>query len=122
MLQEEVKKDVSLVRIRAAVEKGEQIPTGFSISNNVLLYKGRNVLAKSSPFIVVLLREYHDSPLGGHAGELKTCLCMAGEWYWEGMRNQVIRYVRECQVCQQAKSTNQSSARLLQNLPTPSQV
>src|SRR5688572_26529399 len=56
MLQDEVKKDVSFVRIRSDVEKGEQINTGFSMKNDVLFYKGRYVLAKSSPFIPVLLQ------------------------------------------------------------------
>ena len=80
------------------------------------------MLAKSSPLIPVLLREYHDSSLGGHARELKTYLRLAGEWHWEGMRRQVTRYVRKCQVCQQAKTSNLSPAGLLQNLSTPSQV
>ena len=93
MLQEEVN-NVTLVRIREAVEKGEQVPTDFLISNNILLYKGRYVLAKSSPFNAVLLREYDDSPLGGHAGELKPYLRLASEWYLEGIRKQVTRYVR----------------------------
>ena len=104
------------------MEKGEQVPTSSLIVNKVLFYKERYVLAKSSPFIHVLLREYHDSPLGGHAGELKTYLRLAGEWYWEGMRRQVTRYVRECKVCQQAKTSNLSPAGLLQNLLIPSQV
>ena len=120
MLQEQGNKDTTLVRIREAVEKGEQVPTGFAITNKVLLYKGRYVLAKSSPFIPILLREYHDSPLGGHAGKLKTYLRLAGEGFWEGMRRQVTRYVKECQVCQQAKTSN--LPRLLQNLPISTQV
>ena len=59
--------------------KGEHVPTGFTLNNDRLLYKGRYVLARSSPFIPVLLHEYHDSPLGGHAGELKTYLQLAAE-------------------------------------------
>ena len=92
---------------------------GFSIDHDRLFYKGRYVLARSSPFIPVLLREYHDSPLGGHAGELKTYLRLAAEWYLEGMRRQVDNYVRECHICQKAKASNQSPAGLLQNLPIP---
>lgn len=66
--------------------------------------------------------EYHDSPLGGHAGELKTYLRLAGEWYWEGIRKQVTRYFCKCQVCKQAKTSNLSPTGLLQNFPIPSQV
>ena len=80
------------------------------------------MFARSSPFISVLLREYHDTLLGGHAGELKTYLCLAAEWYWEDMRRQVTNYVRECQICQKTKASNQSPAGLLQNLPIASQV
>ena len=60
--------------------------------------------------------------MGGHAGELKTYLRVAAEWYWEGKRRQITNYIRECQICQKAKASHQSPAELLQNLPIPSQV
>ena len=50
-------------------------------------------------------------------GEFKTCLLMAAEWFWEGMKRQVTRFVRECQVCQQVKASYQSPVGLHQNLP-----
>ena len=100
LLLEEVGKDATLVHIRDAVLKGEQVPTGFTVDHDRLFFKGRFVLARTSPFIPVLLREYHDFPLGGHAGELKTYLRLAAEWYWEGMSRQITNYVRECPVCQ----------------------
>ena len=103
-MQEKVKKGTTLVWIHEAVLKGEQVPISFTIDHGRLLYKERYVLARSSPFIPVLLREYHDSLLGGHAGELKTHLCLAAEWYWEGIRRQVTNYVREFQKCQRAKA------------------
>ena len=113
LLQDEVKKDAALVRIREAVSNGEQASTGFTMNHDRLPYKGRYVLARSSSFIPVLLREYHDSPLGGHAGESKTYLQLASEWFWEGMRRQVTNYVRDCSVCQKVKASTQSPARLL---------
>ena len=81
LLLEEVGKDATLVHIRDAVLKGEQVPTGFTVDHDRLFFKGRFVLARTSPFIPVLLREYHDFPLGGHAGELKTYLRLAAEWF-----------------------------------------
>ena len=102
--------------------KGEQVPLGFTLEEDILFFKGWYVIARSSPFIPVLLREYHDSPLGGHPGELKTYMRLAAEWYWEGVRRQVTRYVRECTVCQQAKASYQSPAGLLLSLPIPTSV
>lgn len=106
LLQEEVKKDATLTRVRHGVEKGEQIPLGFDLVNDLLFIKGRCVLAKSSPFISVLLREHHTSPLE----DMRV---------WERMRRQVTRFVREYHICQQAKASYQSLVGLLQNLPIP---
>ena len=94
-----------MVHIRQGLQKGDPNPLGFTLENDILFYKGCYVLAKSSPFISVLLREYHNSPFGGHMGEIKTYLWLASEWFWEGMRWQVIQYVHECQVCQQIKAS-----------------
>ena len=80
LLQEEVKKDATLVCIRQGLQKGEPNSLGFTLENDILFYNGLYVLAKSLPFISVLLREYHDSPYGGHMGELKTYLQLAREW------------------------------------------
>ena len=71
-LDDEVRKDQFLATVRQAVEDGTTTFVGFSLEDGKLFYKGRYVLYKSSPFILVLLREYHDSPLGGHTKELKT--------------------------------------------------
>ena len=65
----------TLMRIREAVLKEEQVPSRYTLVEDILYYKGRYVLSKASPFIAVLLREYHDSPMGGHAGELKHIQC-----------------------------------------------
>ena len=72
------------MRIQKAVADGISLPTGFSLLDDALYYKGLYVFSQSSPFIPVL-HEYHDSPLGGHMGELKTYLRLAAEWFWHGM-------------------------------------
>ena len=62
----------NLVKIRQAIEHQNAAPRGFTMRGAKLFYKGRHVLSHSSPFILVLLQEYHDLPMGGHAGEFKT--------------------------------------------------
>lgn len=44
----------------------------FYITNGVLLFKGRYALSPTSEIILDILREYHDSPIGGHSGAEKT--------------------------------------------------
>ncbi|CAO2826301.1 unnamed protein product [Amaranthus hypochondriacus] len=122
VLQQEVKRDASLMRIRQAVENNNAVPRGFTLQGDKLFYKGRYVLSHSSPFIAVLLQEYHDSPLGGHSGEFKTYQRLASEWFWFGMRKQVRKYVRECSTCQQQKASQCLPAGLLQPLPIPAHV
>ena len=80
-LVKEVKANPYLSKIRAAIESGLETPFGFTLLHDCLYYKGRFVLAKSSPFIPVLLQEYRDSPFGGHGGEVKTYQRLATEWF-----------------------------------------
>lgn len=75
------------------------------------------VLSKTSTFIPILLRGYHDSPTGGHTGEVKTYLRLVSKWHWHGMPKDVAKYVRGCCVCQQNKTNT-----TLQPLPIPTPV
>ena len=58
LLKKEVLKIITLVRIRKVVLIGKQAPARCTLESNILYFKGRYVIAKSSPFISVLLREY----------------------------------------------------------------
>lgn len=96
--------------------------TGFQLLNGQLCYNDRLVILKNTSFIPSLLREYYDSPIGGHAGEHKTYAHIATHWFWEGMRKKVNDYIKQCPTCQQQKYSRLSPTRLLQPLPIPSSV
>lgn len=121
-IQAAISKDDFIQKVmHEIVEEGQQ-PFGFSVADGKLRYKGRLMNPANSDISRALLREYHDSPIGGHVGELKTYLRLAQEWYWVGMRKEVARYVQSCAICQQQKTLNVHPSGLLQPLPIPTQV
>ncbi|KAL4025315.1 hypothetical protein IC575_013702 [Cucumis melo] len=90
---EEVDKDEKLQQIVAKLKKEQEVGGKFEWENGRLLYKGRLVLPRTSSLIPRLLHTFHDSVLGGHSGFLRTYKRMSGELYWQGMKNDIKKYV-----------------------------
>lgn len=87
-----------------------------------MYWKGRLVVPDDPQLKQRLLKDFHDSLLGGHAGSLRTFMRLALQFFWKGMRKDVHNYVQHCMICQQAKSSNTLPAGLLQPLPIPNQI
>ena len=64
----------------------------------------------------------HGGATGGHEGIQKTYQRMSHEFYWVGMRRDVIKLVSECSTCQRNKYSNLAPAGLLQPLNLPEQI
>jgi hypothetical protein len=82
-----------------------------------LLYKKRVYVRESlrnqvSSFV-------HASPIAGHAGFDKTMQRARKDFVWLGMKSDVKKFIKECDVCQRVKVENLSPADLLQPLPIP---
>lgn len=75
-----------------------------------------------SPTIPLLLNEFHNSPISGHQGVLKTYQRWANEVYWSRMKTRVQSFMAECATCQQAKYLTLTPAGLLQVLPIPKKI
>lgn len=118
----QIKQDSFVQQVTQDILAGKPTPKGYTVHQDQLLYKGRLVVPAKSPLVNLLLREYHDSPAGGHSGDLKTYQRLATEWFWPGMRRAVWRYVQACSICQQNKYSSLSPGGLLQPLPIPGQV
>lgn len=121
-LSTEIRADPFLKQVVTDLQDDPTRHEGFIMAGDRLLYKGRTVIPQSSSLKAMLLGEYHSSPTGGHAGEVKTYLRLAADWYWMGMRKEVTTFVQKCEVCQQHKFSQRSPAGLLQPLPIPSKV
>jgi hypothetical protein len=47
-----------------------------------------------------ILHKAHDKPLGGHLGQENTYQRLSQQYYWPGMRQDIINYVKTCRICQ----------------------
>ena len=89
------------------------------MQNGLLLYKDKIFLGLCDALKAVVLQQVHDSPLGGHSGFLKTLHRVQRDFYWPGMRFDVKKHVRECDVCQRLKYETCHVVGLLQPLLIP---
>jgi len=51
----------------------------------------------------MILKEFHDFLVGGHASIKRTLARIAAQYFWKGMAQDVQQYVKNCIICQQAK-------------------
>lgn len=69
-----------------------------------------------------MLQEFHETPIGGHAGVERTFMQLSASFYWEGMRKDVKDYVSNCVTCQTVKYSTAAPSGLLQPLEVPERV
>ena len=121
-IYEELDKSEKIQGLIAKVCHGESVKKGYTVIQGRLYYKGRLVLPSDSVFIPLLLKEYHDSLLGGHSGILKTMKRIRAVFYWQNMRKHIQEYVTACEVYQTHKYSTLSPAGLLQPIDIPQQI
>jgi hypothetical protein len=93
----------------------------FTWKNDSLWYKDRLYLCKNSQLKQKVLLEFHTSPVGGNSGFLKTYHRVKKDFFGDGLKTDVQRFVAECLVCQQNKVETIKTLGILQPLAIPSQ-
>lgn len=96
--------------------------TPFSVRDELLYYKQRLQVSSNSHFKQQLIREFQETPLGGHAGPDHTFIRLSANFFWPGMRTEVQTFVQECVTCQMIKYSPTAPYGLLQPLELPERV
>jgi hypothetical protein len=85
--------------------------------DDIIYYKGRIFLVPKLEFKGRVLKACHESPLAGHQGFVKTYRQVRERFAWRGMKDYVMRHIRECSTCQENKDEHTHPTGLLQPLP-----
>jgi transposase InsO family protein len=64
-------------------------------------------------------RAFHDAPAFGHPGRAKTLELLQRGHYWDTMRRDVDRFVRNCDTCRRSRTSRHAPFGLLRPLPVP---
>jgi hypothetical protein len=72
----------------------------FVWKNDSLWYQDHLYLCKNSQLKQKVLLELHTSPIGGHSRFLKTYHMIKKDFFWEGLKTDVQKFVVECLVFQ----------------------
>jgi hypothetical protein len=76
-------------------------------------------LSKQSKLKSTVLSELHATPTVGHSGFTKTYDHVKRSFFWEGMKQDIRKFVAECEVCQCSKGETVKSPGTLQPLLIP---
>ncbi|XP_072976099.1 uncharacterized protein [Typha angustifolia] len=114
--------DSDLVRLMEELRANPSSNPEHEERNGLVLEHGRIKVPRNEELRRLLMAHFHDTPIAGHEGVLRTYKRLAQNCTWTGMKTDVKKYVRECQICQRAKSEALKPSGLLQPLPIPERI
>lgn len=98
----------------------EKLQQGYTLnSDGMLCFNKKMYVPDVKDLRRLVLDEFHISHYTGHPGYQKMIIALKKEYYWPGMKKQVVEYLARCLECQQIKAEHQHPAGLLQPLPIP---
>lgn len=121
-VQQGYQQDPHTVKILEDIEKIPLSHTHFVLREGVLYYKGRVWVGHNSAMQQSLLKEGHDSAVGGHSGAPATYQRLRAIFAWPRMKIMVTEYVQACPTCLQAKPDRSCYPCFLEPLHVPTQA
>ena len=115
------KADSFVEKTKRFIARGQ--PSVFTVAEDGTLYfKNRLVVPQSKPNLNLtprVMKEAHDTPLSIHPGSTKMYQDICQRYWWSNMKQDIARYVDECDVCRRVKAEHQRPAGTLQPLSIP---
>ena len=101
--REEWKNDPSMWTLIQQLQMDPSVLDTFVWKNDSLLYKDCLYICMESQLKQNVILELHTSMIRGHSRFLKIYQSVKKEFFWEGIKSDVQRFIAECLVYQQNK-------------------
>ena len=86
---------------------------------NRLQYRARLYVPTHEPLKLAIIRDNHDAPAAGHPSRSKTHDLLTRRYHWPSMRKEIARYVANCDICQQGRTSHHALFGILRPLSIP---
>jgi hypothetical protein len=115
------RQDPKLEVIRQGLTEGQQSRyLGYATQDGLLFFKNRLCVPRTDLYLITrVIREIHDQPAVGHRGIDGTIGLILRGYHWNGLRQDVRRYVSNCTTCKRNKPYQGKYQGLLKPLPIP---
>ena len=111
--------DEKLVRKVNKIMRGE-VGENFSITQDGLLtMKSRICLPDMEDLRKMIMEEAHYSAYAMHPDSTKMYRTIKKNYWWSGIKNDIIEFLSRCLVCQQVKVEHQKPPELFNLYPYP---
>lgn len=78
-------------------------PQQYYLQQGLLKYQGRWVIGSTGELRYQIFEELHCNDIGGHSGNRATYNRIKDYFFWSTIRQDIRKWVRECEICQQVK-------------------
>lgn len=123
-IHDSYKGDAWIAELKEKISKSDSAnnDSKLTLHQEVVRYKGIICVGSNGDWRNSILKEMHDSALGGHSGITATYQRIKRSIYWAKLKEDVHRFIRTCDNCQLNKSENWPTPGLLQPLPIPNEA
>jgi hypothetical protein len=121
-ISENEKVDLQYMELVTKLQQGkmQQKDENYELGiDGIILYINIFYVTNYSELKSVILKEMHNVFYAGHLGCQKTISVVKSQYYWLGMKREIVEYIDKCLECERVKGKHRHPDGLLQPLPIP---
>jgi hypothetical protein len=87
--------------------------------DGILLHKNGIFIPNVQDMKRIIFHEMHNTPYARHPRYQKTITAVKSQYFWPGMKREILEYIARCMECQKVKTEHRHPTGLLQPFPIP---